>query len=360
MGTMRKPAAFLAFVLIAFVGIALLWKSDLRVRSFQEQAKSLDPAQVLVLRTPGGYLEVATLVKTEEFRWRSSYTCLGQDCGSLLGERIGRIRVPVHYTYRIALAAQWTLKLEGDAYVLRVPAPEPRVRSGVWNHSSFRTQPLQRLQRTGLAAMVTVYGARSVAEAMIAGVVRRHEKITGRTPAGEPYGANDPELLGWVQATAGYGFAQAYHAYVRPLRPEEFDRLCLEGAPSARLYGAVDAPTSQQEMQALFETMRARLEPSPIVQEFLQIMASAPILPAPLRSVQRLLVRAAVEITPPWVRERLGLAGSSQGLGVVGKRFVRWAGWAADRLVLPESPAAQACRRLGLPADYLVTGSRGR
>jgi uncharacterized protein (DUF2236 family) len=237
---------------------------------------------------------------------------------------------------------------------------EPRVRSGVWNHSSFRTQPLQRLQRTGLAAMVTVYGARSVAEAMIAGVVRRHEKITGRTPAGEPYGANDPELLGWVQATAGYGFAQAYHAYVRPLQPEEFDRLCLEGAPSARLYGAVDAPTSQQEMQALFETMRARLEPSPIVQEFLQIMASAPILPAPLRPVQRLLVRAAVEITPPWVRERLGLAGSSQGLGVVGKRFVRWAGWAADRLVLPESPAAQACRRLGLPADYLVTGSRGR
>jgi hypothetical protein len=127
MGTMRKPAAFLAFVLIAFVGIALLWKSDLRVRSFQEQAKSLDPAQVLVLRTPGGYLEVATLVKTEEFRWRSSYTCLGQDCGSLLGERIGRIRVPVHYTYRVALAAQWTLKLEGDAYVLRVPAPEPRL-----------------------------------------------------------------------------------------------------------------------------------------------------------------------------------------------------------------------------------------
>ena len=48
---------------------------------------------------------------------------------------------------------------------------EPRVRDGVWQHSSFRTDPLTRLQRTGLAAMITIYGPRSTAEAMIAGVV---------------------------------------------------------------------------------------------------------------------------------------------------------------------------------------------
>src|SRR5215204_1101165 len=29
---------------------------------------------------------------------------------------------------------------------------EPRVRDGVWHHSSFRTDPLTRLRRTGLAA----------------------------------------------------------------------------------------------------------------------------------------------------------------------------------------------------------------
>src|SRR5579862_6013492 len=38
---------------------------------------------------------------------------------------------------------------------------EPAVRTGVWEHSSFRRDPVRRLQRTGLAAMVTVYGARS-------------------------------------------------------------------------------------------------------------------------------------------------------------------------------------------------------
>jgi uncharacterized protein (DUF2236 family) len=33
---------------------------------------------------------------------------------------------------------------------------EPPVRDGVWQHSSFRADPLNRLRRTGLAAMVTV------------------------------------------------------------------------------------------------------------------------------------------------------------------------------------------------------------
>src|SRR5947209_9537079 len=83
---------------------------------------------------------------------------------------------------------------------------EPRVRTAVWEHSSFRTDPVRRLRRTGLAAMVTVYGARSTAEATIAGIVRLHDKVTGATPAGEAYRANDVALLSWVQATASFGF----------------------------------------------------------------------------------------------------------------------------------------------------------
>ena len=44
---------------------------------------------------------------------------------------------------------------------------EPSVRTGVWEHSDFRRDPMRRLERTGMAAMVTVYGARSVAEPMM-------------------------------------------------------------------------------------------------------------------------------------------------------------------------------------------------
>src|SRR5271163_4033452 len=58
---------------------------------------------------------------------------------------------------------------------------EPAVRTGVWEHSSFRKNPVGRLQRTGSAAMVTIYGARSIALPMIAGVVRMHAKVAGET-----------------------------------------------------------------------------------------------------------------------------------------------------------------------------------
>src|SRR6266849_2923910 len=133
---------------------------------------------------------------------------------------------------------------------------EPSVRTGVWEHSSFRTDPARRLQRTGLAAMVTVYGARSTAEAIIADVVRMHDKIQGETPAGQAYRANDVTLLTWVHATAGFGFAEAYSRYVRPLSRQERGRLYQEGASAARLYGAMDAPTSDAALHALFESMR--------------------------------------------------------------------------------------------------------
>lgn len=228
---------------------------------------------------------------------------------------------------------------------------EPRVRTGVWEHSSFRSDPVRRLQRTGLAAMVTVYGARSVAERMIAGVVRRHGTVAGATPGGEAYGARDPDLLTWVHATAAFGFAEAYHRYARPLGREEFDRFYAEGVPAARLYGALDAPASSAGLHVLFASMRGRLEPSPIIFEFLDIMRAAPVFPAPLRPAQRMLVRAAVETVPGWVRERLGLT-AAHGLRGWGP-LVRRLGGVSDRIVLRSGPAAQSCLRLGLPADHL-------
>lgn len=229
---------------------------------------------------------------------------------------------------------------------------EPGVRSGVWEHSSFRTAPVRRLQRTGLAAMVTVYGARSQAEAMIAGVVRAHDRVTGQTPSGQPYRANDPALLNWVQATATFGFAEACHRYLHPLAEKEMDRLYAEALPAARLYGASGAPCSDAGRQALFAAMAERLEPSPIVFEFLDLMRHAPALPVALRPFQALLVRAAVEATPAWVRERLGL-GRELGLRPWEQPLVRRACAAADRLLLPSAAPVQACLRLGLPRDYL-------
>jgi uncharacterized protein (DUF2236 family) len=229
---------------------------------------------------------------------------------------------------------------------------EPAVRTGVWEHSSFRKDPMRRLQRTGLAAMVTVYGARSIAEPMIARVVRMHSKVAGETPCGTPYSANDARLLSWVQATAAFGFAEAYSCYVRPFNRSEFDMLYREGAPASKLYGAVEAPMSNAELQTLFGRMQGRLKPSPIIFEFLQIMRTTPGFPKPLCWMQGMLVRAAVEIIPGWIRECLGLT-RLYGLGPAERWIVELAGSLADRVILSAGPAAQSCVRLGLPATHL-------
>jgi uncharacterized protein (DUF2236 family) len=227
---------------------------------------------------------------------------------------------------------------------------EPRVRTGVWEHTTFRVDPIRRLRRTGLAAMVTIYGARGKAEVMIARVRRMHDRVAGSTPAGKDYRANDPELLNWVQGTAAYGFLQAYHAYVRPLSELERDCYYAEGILAASLYGA-EASRSQAALEMRFKAMSNRLERSDILFEFLAIMRSAPILPFPLRPVQRLLIRAAVDLTPHWLQTIVGL--TERGLDAWEAGVVRQIGALADRLVLETNPAVQACRRMRLPANYL-------
>ncbi len=240
----------------------------------------------------------------------------------------------------------------GGVTAVLLELAEPRVRSGVWDHTSFRTDPLPRMKRTGLAAMITVYGPRSRAEAMIAGVGRMHARVDGLTPDGVAYRADDPELLDWVQATASYGFMEAYHAFVRPLSADERDRVYAEAAPAAALYGAVGAPRSVAGQEAQFQAMRPRLERSEIVFEFLQILRRTEILPGVLRPLQGMFIRAAIEILPAWSRELLGLD-VRWGLRGWERTLIRAAGAMADRFAVSASPAVQASKRMGLPADYL-------
>jgi uncharacterized protein (DUF2236 family) len=229
---------------------------------------------------------------------------------------------------------------------------EPAVRAGVWEHSSFRKDPLKRLRRTGLAAMISVYGARSVAETMIARVVRMHASVQGTSVEGVRYSASDPRLLTWVHATAAFGFAEAYNHYVQPLSPQNLNDFYREGAPLSRLYGAIDAPRSLAGMEALFESTRSRLTRSAIIFEFLRIMRETAAFPGPLRWLQPMLLRAAVELIPEQLRVVLGLS-EHYGLRVHERRLTKWAGASADRIVLPSSPAVQSCVRLGLPMTYL-------
>lgn len=236
-----------------------------------------------------------------------------------------------------------SLFVGGVAAVL-LELAEPSVRSGVWDRGGFQRDPGMRLRRTGFAAMMTVYGPRSAAEKLIARVVRMHGQVQGATPAGLRYCANDPRLLDWVQATAAFAFTEAYHHYVQPLLPAEKDAVFAEGELAARLYGATGAPRSWAAWEALLAATAPGLEGSGILADFLRMMAGAPLLPAPMRPLQRLLVRAAVEIVPEPVRSLPQLRG--RGLRPGEATLVRALAGASALLPLGDTPPVQAARRL--------------
>ncbi|TAJ74899.1 MAG: DUF2236 domain-containing protein [Phenylobacterium sp.] len=198
------------------------------------------------------------------------------------------------------------LAIGGVAAVI-LELAEPRVRSGVWDHSTFRTDPLARMQRTGEATLITTYGPTRAAEARVAMVTRMHERVGGRTPEGQAYTALDPELMTWVHVTASWGFLTAYDRYVAPLGLADRDRYFAEGGRLGRLFGVPEPPDSAAGVEAWFDRMRPKLVPHPIVGEFLDIVSTTSPLGLAGRALQPLVVQAAIDLLPADIQRRLGL-----------------------------------------------------
>jgi uncharacterized protein (DUF2236 family) len=247
-----------------------------------------------------------------------------------------------------------SLAIGGVAAVL-LELAEPRVRSGVWDHTSFRTDPLARMQRTAAAAMLTTFGPTAAAEATIAHINQLHARIRGVTPDGEPYWAGDPELLGWVHMTAGYGFLNAYLRYVDPtLSAAEQDRYYREGSRNGRAFGVGEPATSAAAVQARLDLMRPRLTAHPILLEFIGIVSGASPVGPLGRPLQHLLVRAAVDLLPSgWAADlQLPVRPLTRRSRLLLRAF------ATGAAAAPPAPVRQAYARVGRKPDIAAAGLR--
>lgn len=242
------------------------------------------------------------------------------------------------------------LAIGGVAAVL-LEFADARIRSGVWDHSVFKTDPIGRSQRTGTAAMVGVYGPQSAARRVIQGVTNMHSKVTGMTPSGEAYKALDVELLDWVSATASFGFLTAYDRFVKPVSYDEKCRFYEEGEQVARLYGVKHPIRSPEDFDAMLAALMPRFEPHPINSEFLDIVKSGKEMRNVPKSLQSSLANASVSILPPKVREVLEL-GPEYDLSPLARMSLKSLGALAERIPVKGSPPAQAATRLGLPWTF--------
>lgn len=243
------------------------------------------------------------------------------------------------------------LGIGGIAAVL-LEFAEPRIRSGVWDHSTYKADPIGRSRRTGLVAMLACYGPASSAKAVIGQVNRMHGKVKGETPGGTRYRALDPVLLDWVAATASYGFLMAYDRFVYPLGDADKDRFMADGDAIGREFGARHTPATVAAFMAMMDALEPRFEPHPIIFEFLDIIQSGRAAPGVPRFLHRAIARASVSLLPPHIRRKLDLD-ARYDLTRLDRTALRVAGRLADRHVDRGAPHCRASVRLGLPYDFL-------
>lgn len=231
---------------------------------------------------------------------------------------------------------------------------EPAVRAGVWDHSTFKEDPIKRMQRTAMAAQAIVYGPTQAAQKTFERVTRMHERVSGETHHGTSYQATDPELLTWVHVTAGWGFLNAHIRYVEPrMTRADQDRYHAEREEVGYGFGASCVPTSVAAVDEYMATMLSKLYVNDTVQEFIGVVGDATPMGRMGRPFQRLLVQAAIDLLTEDMQRACGVRLThplGSGLRYVVKPLVR-AGHYAQRFVV-DGPAQQACRRMAVSTDY--------
>jgi uncharacterized protein (DUF2236 family) len=192
----------------------------------------------------------------------------------------------------------------GGITALMLQTLHPLAAAAVADHSRFREEPLERLSRTGSFVAATTYGATPVAESVIAAVRRVHGKVTGVTADGQPYAANDPELLRWVHVAEVTSFVRAHRRYCPfPVRGMDIDRYYAETAIVAAKLGATEVPASRTEIHEYLVAMRPHLVAGPQARDLFWFI-SRPVDRDPItKAAHALLIQASTGLLPAWARE---------------------------------------------------------
>ena len=120
---MKRTYVVIAAIAIAALGAVVFgdrvswlpWSKQAR------EARSVMATEVLVMRTPGGLLEVSRIEATERFDKKFIYSVLGAE----VGETTAYIRVPAVYRYHIELAPEWQVVRTGETFRVVTPPIRP-------------------------------------------------------------------------------------------------------------------------------------------------------------------------------------------------------------------------------------------
>ena len=197
---------------------------------------------------------------------------------------------------------------------LLIGALEPLTYTGTMLSTRSGDRPFERLARTAKIQETVFLGTRAEADEALARVRRVHETIAGELPepagihpAGTPYSAFDPGLMLWTLAVIADSGREMYETLVRPLDPDERERLWQDYVRFGELFGLPRSavPASRREFKAWFDGKLAApdLQATEHGLEMAPLVAFRQPVPAAARgnlAVQNHLIKGTL---PPRVRE---------------------------------------------------------
>ena len=202
--------------------------------------------------------------------------------------------------------ADFTAMMVGGLSSLIVQSLHPRALAAVWDHSDFRYKLKERLGRTAYFVAATTYGSKPMALSAIRRVNAIHANIQGVDLQGQPYVANEPELIRWVHLVEVTSFLSAYqHLSKQPLSLQACDQYIAEMARVGHLLGAVDLPLTYEATQDDLLGFTDKLSFDTRAQEILQIIQAYPVdvLDKPWMV---LVLKCAFDVMPPWAQKLMG------------------------------------------------------
>jgi len=257
----------------------------------------------------------------------------------------------------------------GGVRSLYLQALHPLALAGIEAHSSYRQDPLGRLQRTGAFIAITTFGSEQMAQQTVDAVRAMHRKVEGSAADGRHYSAQDPRLLLWVHIALVDSMLTCYLrlGHEGTIDPDAYVR---DMAVVGRAMGVPDPPASVSELRAAFADFRPELRADVLVRRTHDFVTNAP-LPLQLKPGYRILARAAWDTLPPWALDlldakprmtALDLAAADAALRVLRLALVaspaRLAGEA--RLSTADAQGDAADPRLGDPRVHGPSSTPGR
>lgn len=170
----------------------------------------------------------------------------------------------------------------GGLRALYLSALHPVVMAGVALNSTYRTDPIGRLNRTGEYLAVTTYGTSEDAARVAARVRGVHRRLRAVDPdTGEERRVDEPELLLWVHCVEIDSFLSVARRGGLRLSDAEADRYVAEQVGAARLVGIdparIDVPRDVASLRAYFEEMRPRLRATGPAYDVVRFLAAPPM-----------------------------------------------------------------------------------